>query len=99
MTSISVIGYGSYYYTIYFRILTIILLCVIMASIGDQTSIIMENISAKSSFMTKSYSVISNVEHIVLLGHITNSNMANFFEEYFNEDHEGGPRHCVIMVN
>lgn len=25
--------------------------------------------------------------------------MKNFFEEYFNEDHEGGPRHCVIMVN
>jgi hypothetical protein len=59
----------------------------------------MENISAKSSFMTKSYSIINNVDHIVLLGHITNSNMENFFDEYFNEDHEGGPRHCVIMVN
>ena len=68
MTSVSVIGYGSSYYTIYTRVLLCFLLGIIAVALQDQVSQIMNNISAKSEYMTRKYSHIENVKHIVLLG-------------------------------
>ena len=99
MTSVSVIGYGSSYTTIYTRVLLIFLLSIIMVALQDQTTQIMNNISAKSIYMTRKYSHIENVKHIVLLGVMSQTTMKNFFTEYFHEDHGDFVRHCIVMMN
>ena len=38
-------------------------------------------------------------DHIVLLGEISDSSLTNFLQEYFNEDHAGEGRQCVIVRN
>ena len=68
LTSISVIGYGSNYGTIYTRVLLIFLLGLIAVELQTQTAKIMKNISSNSIYMTRKYSKIDNVKHIVLLG-------------------------------
>ena len=59
----------------------------------------MNNISAKSIYMTRKYSHIENVKHIVLLGVMSQTTMENFFIEYFHPDHGDHVRHCIVMMN
>jgi hypothetical protein len=99
LTSMSVIGYGSTYKSYMTQVILIFLLLGAMIALQDQTSQIMTNLSAKSVYMTKRYSKINKVPHIVLLGKMNHTSMMDFLHEYMHTDHGEDARHCVIMMN
>ena len=40
-----------------------------------------------------------HVPHLVIMGQISPSNLKNFLDEFFHEDHEGSKKQCVVIQN
>lgn len=79
MTSFTFIGYGSYVVTIQGRAFMTIMLVVAFVGIPGQTGILLNLMSSKSIHQRRVYESTENVEHIVLIGHLSNAAMFNFF--------------------
>ena len=80
------------------RIAIVILMGIVVAFIPNKTAKMMSLISSKSMYLNRRYKSIEKVDHIVLIGSISQTALFNFLEEYFHPDHGNVNRHCVVMM-
>lgn len=60
----------------------------------------MKLFTAKSPWALAKFEKIGkDVPHLILMGQISESNLKNFLDEFFHEDHEGSKKQCVVIQN
>jgi hypothetical protein len=98
MTTISTVGYGSEVYGEVGKICMVMFISVVIVYVPEECSRLMDLVNSKSVYARRSYKTINQIEHIVLIGTVSQTSLMNFLEEYFHEDHGEYPRHCVLMM-
>ena len=97
LTSISIIGYGSYVVTVEGRVFLIFFLGLTFATIPGKSSEIVRLLGSRSFYQNRDYKKVPSIPHIVLIGQVSQSALFNFLQEYFHEDHKDYLRHCVVL--
>ena len=98
MTTISTVGYGSKLESEIGKISIVIFISIMIIIIPEQCSRLMDLVNSKSVYARRAYKAINQIEHIVLIGTVSQTSLLNFLDEYFHEDHGEYPRHCVLMM-
>lgn len=98
--SMTFIGYGSQVTSDYGKIfLTLFLLCCLVV-LPAQAGKLMTLFAAKSPWARAKFEKVGkDVPHIVIMGQISPSNLKNFLDEFFHEDHEGSKKQCIVVQN
>ena len=64
----------------------------------QQAGRLMQLFAAKSPWARARFEKIGkDVPHLVIMGNIGSSNLKNFLDEFFHEDHEGAKKQCVVV--
>lgn len=59
---------------------------------------LMNLVSAKSPWARAKFEKVNrHIPHLVIMGQISKSNLKNFLDEFFHEDHEGTKKQCVVV--
>ena len=98
--SMTFIGYGSQVESEFGKIMLILFLVVAMIVLPAQAGKLMSLFAAKSPWARAKFEKISkDVPHLIILGQVCPSNLKNFLDEFFHEDHEGSKKQCVVIQN
>jgi hypothetical protein len=87
MTTISTIGYGNPFGSVWSRILIIILVGFAFAFVPAQCGELIRHLSSKSLYARHSYKTSEAIPHIVIMGTINTIAAENLFKELFHKDH------------
>lgn len=66
--------------------------------IPTKTSQLIVLLSSKSMYARRSYKIVQDVPHIVITGSVSTISAADFFQEFFHEDHGDQSRHACILL-
>ena len=96
--SMTFIGYGSQVTSDYGKIfLTLFLLCCLVV-LPAQAGKLMTLFAAKSPWARAKFEKVGKeVPHLVIMGQLSPSNLKNFLDEFFHEDHEGSKKQCIVV--
>lgn len=50
-------------------------------------------------YARKIYKIVEDTPHIVIIGTVSTIAAADFFQEFFHEDHGNQPRHACLLIN
>ena len=91
--SMTFIGYGSQVVTTYGKVFLTVYLLVCLFVLPTQAGKLMKLFTAKSPWARAKFEKIGkDVPHLILMGAISESNLKNFLDEFFHEDHEGSKK-------
>ena len=98
--SMTFIGYGSQVVTDIGKIFLIFFLMTCLVVLPASAGELMTLFSAKSPYARARFEKVGkDVPHLVIMGQISPSNLKNFLDEFFHEDHEGTKKQCVVVQN
>lgn len=98
MTTISTVGFENVFKIIEMKIFIIGLIIMALVVIPTKTSQLIILLSSKSMYARRSYKIVQDVPHIVITGSVSTISAADFFQEFFHEDHGDQPRHACILL-
>lgn len=98
MTTISTVGYQNPFSKVELKLLIIALIIVALLVIPAKSSQLVTLLSSKSMYARRRYKLVQETPHIVITGTVSNIAAADFFQEFFHEDHGDQPRHAVILL-
>ena len=98
--SMTFIGYGSQVVTTYGKVFLTFYLLVCLIVLPTQAGKLVKLFTEKSPWALAVFEKISqDVPHLIIMGQISGSNLKNFLDEFFHEDHEGTKKQCVVVQN
>ena len=98
MTTISTVGYQNPFSKVELKLLIIALIIVALLVIPAKSSQLITLLSSKSMYARRRYKLVQETPHIVITGSVSTIAAADFFQEFFHEDHGDQPRHAVILL-
>lgn len=96
--SMTFIGYGTQVYSDAGKLFITVFLITDFVVLPQQAGRLMQLFAAKSPWARARFEKIGkDVPHLVIMGNIGSSNLKNFLDEFFHEDHEGAKKQCVVV--
>lgn len=98
MTTISTVGFENPFTIIEMKVFIIGLIIMALVVIPTKTSQLIVLLSSKSMYARRSYKIVQETPHIVITGSVSTISAADFFQEFFHEDHGDQSRHACILL-
>lgn len=98
LTTISTVGFENSFNKTEIKIFIIGLVIVAILIIPAKTSQLVTLLSSKSMYARRKYKMVQETPHIVITGTVSTIAAADFFQEFFHEDHGDQPRHACILL-